>query len=65
MLIFRGVPKIARFFLGALSPPYLILSGICNNLSGQIIATSNDLTPNGGLAREISLFQGNLGEGEI
>ena len=31
------------------------------NLSGQIIATSHDLTPNGGLVREIPLFQGNLG----
>ena len=29
--------------------------------SGQIIATSHDLTPNGALVREISLFQGNLG----
>ncbi len=29
--------------------------------SGQIIATSHDLTPNGGLVRECSLFQGNLG----
>ena len=29
--------------------------------SGQIIATSHDLTPNGGLVREITLFQGNLG----
>ena len=29
--------------------------------SGQIIATSHDLTPNGGLEREIPLFQGNLG----
>ena len=28
---------------------------------GQIIATSHDLTPNGGLVREIPLFQGNLG----
>ena len=27
-------------------------------LSGQIIATSHDLTPNGGLVREIPLFQG-------
>ena len=26
--------------------------------SGQIIATSHDLTPNGGLVREIPLFQG-------
>ena len=32
-----------------------------NQLSGQIIATSHDLTPNGGLVREIPLFQGNLG----
>ena len=32
-----------------------------NYISGQIIATSNDLTPNGGLVREIPLFQGNLG----
>ena len=30
------------------------------NQSGQIIATSHDLTPNGGLVREIPLFQGNL-----
>ena len=29
--------------------------------SGQIIATSHDLTPNGGLVREIPSFQGNLG----
>ena len=32
-----------------------------NHLAGQIIATSHDLTPNGGLVREIPLFQGNLG----
>ena len=30
-------------------------------ISGQIIATSHDLTPNGGLVREIPLFQGNPG----
>ena len=30
-------------------------------ISGQIIATSHDLTPNGGLVRESLLFQGNLG----
>ena len=29
--------------------------------SGQIIATSHDLTSNGGLVREIPLFQGNPG----
>ncbi len=28
--------------------------------SGQIIVTSHDLTPNGGLVRELPLFQGNL-----
>ncbi len=31
------------------------------NYSGQIIATSHDLTPNGGLLREFPFFQGNLG----
>ena len=31
------------------------------NIFGQSIATSHDLTPNGGLVREIPLFQGNLG----
>ena len=31
------------------------------NIFGQSIATSHGLTPNGGLVREISLFQGNLG----
>ena len=34
---------------------------LCMYSSGQIIATSHDLTPNGGLVREIPLFQGNLG----
>ena len=32
-----------------------------SNMTGQIIATSHDLTPNGGLVREIPLFQGILG----
>ena len=31
------------------------------HISGQIIATSHDLTPNGGLVRELPLFQENLG----
>ena len=31
------------------------------NRSGQIIAASHDLIPNGSLVREIPLFQGNLG----
>ncbi len=31
------------------------------HISDQIIATSHDLTPKGGLVREIPLFQGNLG----
>ena len=30
------------------------------HLFGQIIATSHDLTPNGGLVMEFPLFQGNL-----
>ena len=30
-------------------------------ISGQIIATSHDLTRNGGLVREVPLFQGNPG----
>ncbi len=33
---------------------WILLASI---LSGQIIATSHDLTPNGGLVREIPLFQ--------
>ena len=33
----------------------------CFHSSGQIIATSHDLTPNGGLVRDIPLFQANLG----
>ena len=37
------------------------LGNIYIYISGQIIATSHDLTPNGGLVREIPLFQGNLG----
>ena len=34
---------------------------MCFDGSGQIIATSQDLTPNGGLVGGIPLFQGNLG----
>jgi len=33
--------------------------------SGQIIATSHDLTPNGGLVKQIPLFQENPGWGNI
>ena len=41
----------------------LAINLYCNFMywSGQIIATSHDLTPNGGLVREIPLFQWNLG----
>ncbi len=42
--------------IGFLQPSALWL-----HWSAQIIATSHDLTPNGGLVREIPLFQGNLG----
>ena len=43
-------------------PWALAQEGICfqHKKSGQIIATSHGLTPNGGLVREIALFQGNL-----
>ena len=34
---------------------------VSKDFSTQIIATSHDLTLNGGLVREIPLFQGNLG----
>ena len=37
-----------------------IIGGMWDN-SGQSIATSAEVTPNGGLVREIPLFQGNLG----
>ena len=40
---------------------YWVYINIYIYISGQIIATSHDLTPNGGLVREIPLFQGNLG----
>ncbi len=32
-----------------------------SGVKGQIIATSHDLTPNGGVGREIPLFQENPG----
>ena len=42
------------------------LSILFYNSSGQIIATSHDrFPPNGGLVREITLFQGNRSVGEI
>ena len=40
---------------------FLLVGLVMFNESGQIIATSHDLTPNGGLVREIPLFQGNPG----
>ena len=46
---------------GAVIVIIIIIIIIINYYSGQIIATSHDLTPNGGLVREIPLFQGNLG----
>ena len=55
-------PHLAGFFTKKLVQPcwedeffFSLIS------SGEIIATSHDLTPNGGLVREIPLFQGNLG----
>ena len=46
-------PSIMRIHLHVWSTVWYI--------SGQIIAPSHDRTPNGGLEREIRLFQGNLG----
>ena len=40
---------------------HLVELGPSSGGKGQIIATSHDLTPNGGLVRGIPLFQGNLG----
>ena len=40
----------------------LLIINTLLHVSGQIIATSHDrFPPNGGLVREIPLFQGNLG----
>ena len=48
--------------MGSVSPgknPFTTVGGA--HYSGQIITTSHDLTPNGGLVREIPLFQLNIG----
>ena len=68
------MPKICLWFFGRASESVIALCGKCPRIPhhhgvvrvyshpcGQIIATSHDLTPNGGLVREIPLFQGNLG----
>ena len=47
-------PTVPFFFCGR-------FMSYVSYVSGQIIATSHDLTPNGGLVREIPLFQENLG----
>ena len=49
------------FFHRKKHPPAVLERKKVDHTSGQIIATSHDLTPNGGLVREIPLFQGNLG----
>ena len=50
-------------WVGGEKPPARYAPRFFSNtkLSGQIIATSHDLTPNGGLLREIPLFQENPG----
>ena len=56
--------KIGHFISGDIEKPGKIRQMFFfqeSIASGQIIATSDDLTPNGGLVREIPLFQGNLG----
>ena len=58
----NGSPSL--FFFGMLEKMTCLLVEILNlpsQKSGQIIATSHDLTPNGGLVREFPLFQENLG----
>ena len=63
-LMFHSVSKGPPFDLPALAHCAWYCNGSIQlfvHLSGQIIATSHDLTPNGGLVREIPLFQGNLG----
>ncbi len=56
-IVIRG-PNNSTYFLQGKPPERWAPK---KQLSGQIIATSHDLTPNGGLVREITLFQGNLG----
>ena len=53
-LVIRGFSNFLGLFQVIMANPW-------NDSPGQIIATSHDLTPNGGLVREIPLFQGNLG----
>ena len=57
--------KILRFLSGSVQwyPCWKFLGNMdmIYHISGQIIATSHDLTPNGGLGRDIPLFQGNPG----
>jgi len=54
------VVKLLYDKFNGLSEKTIVFVGIYHQ-PGQIIATSHDLTPNGGLVREIPLFQGNLG----
>ena len=63
MLFFRGDNKSGFQPTeggGKLLESVLVVAFLVD-VSGQIIATSDDLTPNGDLVREIPLFQGNLG----
>ena len=57
----EGVPQTLLKGLTITMVIKRFLNGMILQVSGQIIATSHDLTPNGGLVREIPLFQGNLG----
>ena len=62
-LFVAGLPVILR--VSSINSTNHLLTGMIlqefesTKESGQIIATSHDLTPNGGLVREILLFQGN------
>ena len=59
--IFMGKKPCRSIYRSPMDPGGDVWIGIYTIHSGQIIATSHDLTPNGGLVREIPLFQGNLG----
>ena len=63
MLDFWGVLKDATQWKSrkTTSPNHPCSMAIFAMSFGQIVATSNDLTPKCSLGREISLFQGNLG----
>ena len=60
-LVCQNMAEFKNFFYATkLLHPYIVVDS-CSIISTQIIATSYDLTLNGGSVREIPLFHGNLG----